>query len=407
MDLFSGMLIYLFLGIILLNVALKFYKGQQEKAQLADKLKSAFLANMSHEIRTPMNGILGFAELLKKPGLSGEEQLNYISIIEKSGARMLNIINDLIDISRIESGIMDVDLNETNINEQVEFIYTFFRPEVELKGIEFTYVNGLTSDEAFVSTDREKLYAILTNLVKNAIKYTSIGSIRLGYEKKGGFLEFYVQDTGIGVPKDRQGVIFERFVQADLNDKMAHQGAGLGLSITKAYVEMLGGKIWVASEEGNGSTFYFTIPYNVEPEEESDYINDGTYEVFKPQTGNLKIVIAEDDHISGVFISKVVEPLAKEIIKVQSGLEAIDICRKRNDIDLVLMDIKMPKMDGYEATRQIRMFNKNVIIIAQTAYGLSGDREKALEAGCNDYISKPIKSDVLNEMIQKHIKKSR
>jgi signal transduction histidine kinase len=260
-DLYIGLMIILFLSIFFVNTTVKFYISEQEKAQMADKLKSAFLANMSHEIRTPMNGILGFAELLKNPNLTGAETKEYIEIIEKSGARMLNIINDIVDISKIESGLMKLDYEESNVNEQLEFIYTFFKPEVEAKGMTLTYLPTLKAEEANVNTDREKLYAILINLVKNAIKYSNKGSIVFGYQKKNGVLEFYVKDTGIGIPKNRQAAIFERFIQADIADKMARQGAGLGLAIAKAYVEMLGGKIWVESEEGIGSTFYFTHPY--------------------------------------------------------------------------------------------------------------------------------------------------
>jgi signal transduction histidine kinase len=235
----------------------------KEHAEQSDRLKSAFLANMSHEIRTPMNGILGFAELLKESDLTGEEQQEYIRIIAKSGVRMLNIINEIIDISKIEAGLMKADLMETNINEQVEFIHAFFKPEVEAKGMRLLFGNALPAGEANITTDREKFYAILTNLVENANKYSKVGTIEIGYEKKDGLLEFYVKDTGIGIPKDRQVAIFERFIQADIADKMARQGAGLGLSITKAYVEMLGGSIWVDSEEGVGSTFYFTLPYKL------------------------------------------------------------------------------------------------------------------------------------------------
>ncbi len=242
----------------------------KEHAEQSDKLKSAFLANMSHEIRTPMNGILGFAELLKEPDLSGEEQQEYIKVIEKSGARMLNIINDIVDISKIEAGLMKAEIKETNINEKVQYIYTFFKPEAERKKIHFSYFNALPTDKAFVKTDQEKIYAILTNLIKNAIKYTNNGSIEIGYivERRHALslLQFYVKDTGIGIPKDRQEAIFERFIQADITDKMARQGAGLGLAIAKAYVELLGGKIWVESEVGKGSTFYFTIPFITEPE---------------------------------------------------------------------------------------------------------------------------------------------
>ena len=233
----------------------------KDRAEESERLKSAFLANMSHEIRTPMNGILGFAELLKEPDLTGEEQQSYIAIIEQSGARMLNIINDIISISKIESGLMKVNIQKSNINDQIEFIYTFFKPEVERKGMRFSCKRTLSSTESIIHTDREKLFAILTNLVKNAIKYSVEGYIEFGYTKKEKFLEFYVKDSGIGIPKGRQEAIFERFIQADITDKYARQGAGLGLSISKAYAEMLGGSMWLESEVGKGSTFYFTLPY--------------------------------------------------------------------------------------------------------------------------------------------------
>ncbi len=242
----------------------------KEHAEESDRLKSAFLANMSHEIRTPMNGILGFSGLLKEPGLSGDEQQEYIRIIEKSGARMLNIINDIIDISKIEAGLMQVVLAETDVNIQLNYINTFFTPEAEAKGLGLTVVTPLPSSNAIISTDREKLYAILTNLVKNAIKFTDSGSIEMGYSLKhtaglesSPALEFYVKDTGIGVTADRQKAIFDRFVQADIADSRAYQGAGLGLSISRAYTEMLGGRLWVESVEGKGAAFYFTLPYNI------------------------------------------------------------------------------------------------------------------------------------------------
>jgi signal transduction histidine kinase len=234
----------------------------KERAEESDRLKSAFLANMSHEIRTPMNGILGFSELLKNPELTGDEQQEYLHIIEKSGERMLNIINDIVDISKIESGLMKLDIGKLNINEEIEYIYTFFKPELEAKGINFSFKNALPVNESIIYADNGKVHAILINLVKNAVKYTERGTIEFGYLKKENFLEFYVKDTGIGIPKGRQEAIFERFIQADITDKMARQGAGLGLSISKAYIEMLGGRIWVESEVGTGSTFYFTLPYN-------------------------------------------------------------------------------------------------------------------------------------------------
>ena len=262
-----------FVGTITDITDIKRYQQEQIqlrlKAEESDKLKSAFLANMSHEIRTPMNGILGFAEVLKDPDLTNKQQQEYLGIIEKSGARMLNIINDIVDISKIESGLMEVNLKELNINEQMEFVYSFFKPEIESKRLQLLLKKPLSAKEAIITTDCEKIYAILTNLVKNAINYTNEGSIIFGYEKKGGNLEFFVKDTGIGIPINRQEAIFERFIQADISKKQAFQGAGLGLTISKAYVELLGGRIWLESEEGKGSTFYFAIPFNTEPEEKS------------------------------------------------------------------------------------------------------------------------------------------
>lgn len=214
-----------------------------------------------------------------------------------------------------------------------------------------------------------------------------------------------MKDTGIGIPKDRQSAIFERFVQADISDKMARQGAGLGLSISKAYVEMLGGRIWVESEEGIGATFYFTLPYNAEPEEKKAVEKGVPAQNEKNQIKDLKILIAEDDETSEMLITIDVDKFGKEILKARNGFKAVEVCRNNPDTDLILMDIQMPVMNGHEATRQIRQFNKDVVIIAQTAFGLSGDREKAIEAGCNDYISKPIKKDELLSLIRKYFKK--
>ena len=388
-------------------------KKAKEQAEESDRLKSAFLANMSHEIRTPMNGILGFSDLLKKPNLSGDQQQKYIGIIEKSGKRMLNIINDIIHISKIEAGLMNVDIKESNINEQIEFIYTFFKPEVETKGMQLFFKNTLLAKEATIKTDREKLFAILTNLVKNAIKYSEKGTIEFGYVLKNisestnhnAELEFFVKDTGIGIPKNRQEAIFERFIQADIRDVMAKQGAGLGLSITKAYVEILDGKIWVESEEGIGSTFYFTLPYNPGFMKKVKAKDVEFIDRSENRIKNLKILIVEDDDASEMLISISVSEFSNEIIIATTGREAIETCRNNSDIDLILMDIRIPEMDGYEATRQIRKFNKDVIIIAQTAYGLTGDKEKSLDAGCNDYITKPIKTDELESLIQKYFEK--
>ncbi len=380
----------------------------KEHAEQSDKLKSAFLANMSHEIRTPMNGILGFAELLKEPKLTGDEQQEFIGIIEKSGARMLNIINDLIDIAKVEAGQMNISISETDINEQLSYIYDLFKPEVERKGMKLSYKIGLKTKNALIKTDQEKVYAILINLVKNAIKYSNQGSIEFGYNLKNanehGELEFFVKDTGIGISKDKQEVIFNRFVQADIDDRHALQGAGLGLSITKAYVEILGGKIWVDSEEGKGSVFYFSIPYipGIIQEDKNDEI--GSKNTLDVTVKDLKILVAEDEDTSYKLINMYLNKMCRAIIHAKTGLQAIEACKNNPDIDLILMDIKMPEMNGYNATEQIRQFNKEVVIIAQTAYGLSGDREKAIEAGCNEYISKPISRAFLYEIINSYFR---
>jgi hypothetical protein len=372
----------------------------EKRAQESDRLKSAFLANMSHEIRTPMNGILGFSALLKEPHLSGEDQQKYIQIIEKSGIRMLNIINDIVDIAKIESGLMEVNRTSTNINEQMEYVYTFFKPETDKKNLQLVLKKSLSGAEAIITTDREKIFAILTNLVKNAIKYTNEGIIEIGCDKKAGNLEFYVKDTGIGIPLNRQVAVFERFIQADIADIHAFQGAGLGLTIARAYSELLGGRIWLESEIGKGSTFFITIPCNSSPEDTSTKLETIGDETAK-NIQTLKILIAEDDEPSKILMTIAMNPYSKEILEARTGIEAVEICRKNPDIDLVLMDILMPDLNGYEATRQIRKFNKNVVIVAQTAFGLSGDREKAIEAGCNDYIAKPINKAELFEIIKK------
>lgn len=236
----------------------------KEKAEESDKLKTAFLANMSHEIRTPMNGILGFAELLKEQDLASEIQQKYIHIIEKSGARMLNIINNIVDISKIEAGLMEITLIDSDVNEQIDYIYNFFKPEVEAKGMQLFFRKHYSDHKAIIKTDQEKLYAIFTNLVKNAIKYSYQGYIEFGYypeqDKNAKSMVFYVKDTGIGIHPDKIGIIFDRFRQVSEGKNRHFEGAGLGLSITKSYVEMLGGKIWVESEEGVGSCFCFTLP---------------------------------------------------------------------------------------------------------------------------------------------------
>ena len=390
----------------------------KEKAEESDRLKSAFLANMSHEIRTPMNGIIGFTELLKEPRITNETKLKYIEVIQKSGERMLDIINNLLDISRIEAGLTKVKLVKTNLSELFIELDNFFKPECEKKGLELIFKLDQNGEKNCIFTDEEKLSAILTNLIKNAIKFTHEGSIEVECKNDGENTLFTVSDTGIGIAKDRQSAIFERFIQADIEDVDVYEGAGLGLAISKSFVKMLGGEIWVESfpEEKidqtdslvvgenmkHGSVFSFTIPCKGDVADKPDEIPGQTIQQKSLELPKLKILIVEDDDLSLMFLEIALKPIANEILIAQSGMDAIDTVKNNPDIDLVLMDVKIPKINGLDATREIRKFNTEVVIISQTAYGLTHDRQLALDAGCNDYISKPIKIEKLFALIGKY-----
>jgi PAS domain S-box-containing protein len=378
----------------------------KEHAEESDRLKSAFLANISHEIRTPMNGILGFAELLKTPELSSDIQDGYIRIIEQSGNRMLNIINDIVDISKIESGQMKTHIQDTNVNQLLNDLQVFFTPEAEKKGLSLSFATALPDEESNIQTDHTKLTQIFTNLIKNALKFTKTGSIEFGYgstavETRHALslptLTFFVKDTGAGIPADQTEMIFERFRQGSVSLTRAYEGAGLGLSISKAFIELLGGKIWVKSEPGKGSVFYFNLPYSKKTiaSSEIEPIN------LEPRLRSTHILIAEDDESSMKFIRTILGHEDFILYEASNGIEAVDSVRNNPAIDLVLMDMKMPEMDGIEATRQIKSLRPELPVIAQTAYTFAENEEKIRLAGCDDYLSKPIKRQVLIEKIHK------
>ncbi len=372
----------------------------RDKAQESDRLKTAFLQNMSHEIRTPMNGILGFSYLLSQPGLNSDKQQEYISIIKKSGDRMINVLNEIMDISKIESGLVEAIISDVNVNEKVKSVYDILKLEAVAKSIRFSFETSLPESAAIIKTDGEKLFGILSNLAKNAIKYSEVGSIEIGYYKKGDTLEFYVKDTGIGIHKDRQEAIFDRFIQADIEDVQARQGAGLGLSISKAFVELLGGIIWVESVLGKGSTFYFTLPYlqDISKRETFDSLTSFVNE--EKELKKLKILIVEDDEVSELLFSNYVQEFVKQLLSARNGSEAVDTFRKNPNIDLILMDMSMPVMNGYDATRIIRKLNKDVIIIGLTAFAQDTDLKNAVGSGCNECIAKPVSKDHLMELIR-------
>ncbi len=369
----------------------------KDKAEESDRLKSAFLANISHEIRTPMNGILGFSQLLKEPHLSGEEQEEYINLIHQSGKRMLNLINDLIDISRIDAKEATVQITETNVNPIMDDLQAFFKPQAMKKGLRLSMTKGLADCDSIIETDSEKLNQILINIIQNAIKFTAKGGIDFGYVQKEGSLEFYCIDSGFGIAVDKKEKIFERFNQVNTSLTRAHEGSGLGLSISKAFVELLGGSIRVESVEGGGSNFSFTLPYKQRASSQSSFSSVMTEAVDAPPP--LCILLAEDDSVSTILFKKSLRNENISILCAENGWEAVELVYHHPEINLVLMDLKMPIMSGFEATRLIKEHRPDLPVIAQSAFTSIEDRQKAKEAGCDSFLTKPIsQSDLLNKI---------
>jgi signal transduction histidine kinase len=388
----------LFLYLILKNHLVRL-RNAEHKAKESDRLKTSFLQNISHEIRTPMNSIIGFAGLLKDSKLPESTRAEYLEIINLSSDHLLNIVNEVIDISLIETGNTIVNLKIVHLNNLLEELNSVFKPLIK-KDLVFTLLKGLSDNQSFILTDKVKIKQILTNLLNNAIKFTDSGHIGFGYILKDNDLEFFVEDTGIGIPEDLHTEIFRRFHKAEYESERLFQGVGLGLSICKGNVELLKGKIWVKSEPYKGSTFFFTIPYK--STEESDSGNEEKQKpVAKPSV--MTVLIAEDDESNYLYISKILDSAGIEYFRAHNGKEAVDICRKNTKIKIVLMDLKMPVMDGFEAANLIKEFRPDVYIIAQTAYALAQEREKALTI-CDDYISKPFKIEFLLSILAKYTK---
>ncbi len=372
----------------------------KEKAEENDRLKSAFLANMSHEIRTPLNGILGFVQLMRSSKPDQADVQKYLDIIEKSGERLNSLLNGLIDLAKIETGQVDVIVKPTSINSQVQYVIDFFTPEARKKNLLLYAAKPLNWENDVVETDPNLLQAILTNLVKNALKYTEQGYIELGCQINDGFLELSVRDTGIGIPPEKQSIIFERFIRANNDLTNPYDGAGLGLSISIAYAKCLGGDIKLESAIGKGSTFTLRLPYKPARKHHLQ-------SVMQPETGThfkigkkIKILIADDDPASVLLLKTSLESISSDILIAQDGNEAFELFNKHPDLDLILMDIKMPGADGLAVTRMIKERKPHLPVIAQTAFAMLSDKQKAMEAGCDAYIAKPINIEMLSQLIQ-------
>lgn len=374
----------------------------KEQAEESDQLKSSFLANMSHEVRTPMNGIIGFSQFLKDPDLTYENRMRYINIINESCQQLLSIVEDILEISKLETGQIEMLNEEFDPEEIINIVLDNYESICKQKGLELNYQKNILQKK-FLFADKMKVLQILKNLMSNAVKFTHKGKIDIGLKENKEYVEFYVKDTGIGIEENLKEKIFDRFRQAEKAMARNYGGTGLGLSIAKGYVGLIGGEIWVESEKDKGSTFFFRIPYNgnkiLNAEPKIDNVNQPVINFNK-----AKVLVAEDEEINYQYMKRVFNEIGiNNIIRAYNGQEAINICEQGHGINLIMMDLKMPIVDGFEATKKIKSMNLNIPIIAQTALAISGDKQKALDAGCDDYISKPIDYDHLLDIVRKYI----
>jgi signal transduction histidine kinase/CheY-like chemotaxis protein len=372
----------------------------KKKAEESDRLKSSFLANLSHEIRTPMNAIIGFSDLLSNPNLTDGEKSDYLDIIRKSGKNLVSIIEDLIEMSKIDANQVLPKIAEVNLDLCMKELFETIQVTIpKEKEINFYMVESKNPVHENILTDEVKLKQIITNLITNAFKYTEKGFVYFGYEidEKGKKIIFQIKDSGKGIDEKNLKLIFDRFRRIEEDYSAEFSGLGLGLSISKAYVEMLGGTINVASEAGKGSVFSFSIPLKFEKMKHDIKAkkdkNNGL------DLGNKTILIAEDDNINFLLLKKILELKKYTVLRANNGKEAIDICRNNPTVNLVFMDIKMPVMDGFEAFLIIKTFKPNLPIIAQTAHSSIEDKEKIIKLGFTNYITKPLEKSKIFELL--------
>ena len=377
-------------------------KRAKEKAEESDRLKSEFLANMSHEIRTPMNGIMGFTRLLKQEGPSDDAWEHYIDIIYQSSNQLLRVINDIVDYSKIQAGQYELEENEIHLNVLMEELKELF--DEEKKSMNKDKIDIILSipeqqEDKVIISDHGKIKQIFTNLIDNALKFTLKGEIEIGFFIKNDYVNFFVSDTGIGISEEDQKIIFERFRQVDSSTSRNYGGTGLGLTICKTLVELMDGEITLSSEEEKGTTFYFKVPFI---EKQPSYYHKETNTMDSFHWQHKIILIVEDHYKSYVQFENLLESTSVNIMHAESAGKAWEIFYNEK-IDLILMDIRLEGENGLDLTQRIRKIDQTTPIIAQTAYALSDDRKKCLDAGCDDYITKPIESETLFEKIDQFL----
>lgn len=378
----------------------------KERAEESDILKSSFLANMSHEIRTPMNAIIGFSELITRKTISQEKKDTYAQYITNSGKTLLNLIDDIIDIAKIEASQLKINKSTTYVNIMFNEILEYINTEKKRNKkdhILFTKNEAISDINFCVLCDPFRLKQILTNLLNNALKFTFEGIIEFGYLiPNNATILFYVSDTGIGLSDDKIPLIFERFRQADDTTTRQFGGTGLGLAISKKLVEMMGGRIWAESEKSKGSTFFFTLPLII-PEKSIKIVEQNLESAAGDNFEGKTILIAEDEDNNYIYLQEVLSPTKVTLIRAKTGYQAVSIYKNQPEISLILMDIKMPEMNGYQATSIIKEINPSLPIIAQTAYAMAEDIIRGKNAGCDDYLAKPIKPELLINTLRRYL----
>ena len=372
----------------------------KNKAEATDKLKTAFINNISHEVRTPLNGIMGFSEMMVEDDISMDQKRNYNEIIKKCGARLLNTINNYMDSSLIVSGNMEAHKNPFSLDGLLDEIKEEFNERCTEKHIGLSLQKPHRAGDIKINTDQELLRKILSHLLDNAVKFTTEGTVSFGFKYKPGIIEFFISDSGSGIDGDQTEEIFDYFTQADTSQIRGYEGSGLGLSIARGLLELLGGQIRVETLKGKGSSFYFTLPDGVLGAVAAKEV--GTIKQPERKTAAL-ILVAEDDEFNYKYLEITLKRAGYLVIRAENGREAVDICHRNTDVNLILMDMKMPVMGGLEATTEIRTFLPVLPIIAQTAYVSSADENEAYKAGCNEFLTKPVIRDKLLTVLQKFL----